>query len=263
MGRFVISFAFRIIYLNMRIILALLFCFFASTGFLMGQAANEGSGTLINLGYGIQSPGGDLDDRFGMNFSIEGSIDRILPNNWILGVQGQYLFGSTVHEDVLANLRIEEGLIIGNDRGVADLQLRERGYYAGLRIGRLFGLSANNPRSGIRINIGAGLLTHRIKIQKDPLRTVNQTVADYEKGYDRLTNGLALHQFIGYQVLGLDGGVNFTAGFEFFEGFTQNRRSFDFYSRTIHNESRLDLLMGFRVMLTLPYYSKDAEDIFY
>ena len=225
--------------------------------------SNTGRVFLLNFGYGPQMPIGDLEERFGTNFAAEISADYMTANNWTIGVQGQFLFGSTVNEDVLAGLRTSAGDIIGNDREPADLQLRMRGSYYGLRVGRLFGLSEANNRSGIRINLGAGLLQHRIRIQDDPFRVVPQVEGEYEKGYDRLTNGLALHQFIGFQTIGKNNGVNITLGFEFFEGFTQNRRAFNFDTRTADTEQRLDILAGLRFSFSLPFYQGNAEDIFY
>ncbi|MEL6660389.1 MAG: hypothetical protein AAFR36_28235 [Bacteroidota bacterium] len=227
-----------------------------------GQS-NSGRVILLNFGYGPQVPLGDMADRFGNNFAAEVSADYMTESNWTFGVQGQFLFGSTVNEDVLAGLRTETGDIIGNDRDPADIQLRMRGSYYGVRVGRLFGLFESNRRSGIRINLGAGLLQHRIRIQDDPFRVVPQLEGEYAKGYDRLTNGLALHQFIGYQTIGKSNGINLTIGFEFFEGFTQNRRSFNFDTRMADTEQRLDLLAGLRVSVSLPFYQGNAEDIFY
>lgn len=226
-------------------------------------SGNSGKVLLLNFGYGPQMPIGELADRFGSNFAAEVSAEYMTANNWAFGIQGQFLFGSTVNEDVLAGLRTEAGDIIGNDREPADIQLRQRGSYYGLRVGKLIGLAANNDRSGIRINLGAGILQHRIRIQDDPFRGVPQIEGEYEKGYDRLTNGLALHQFIGYQTIGKTNGVNITVGFEFFEGFTQNRRDFNFDTRTADTDQRLDLLAGFRVSFSLPFYQGNSEDIYY
>lgn len=227
------------------------------------ERSNSGKAILLNFGYAPQVPLGDLDDRFGLNFAAEVSADYITENNWTIGLQWLYLFGSNVEEDVLAGLRTESGDIIGNDRSPADIQLRQRGAYYGLRVGKLIGLFEDNPRSGIRINLGVGLLQHRIRFQDDPFRTVPQLEGEYYKGYDRLTNGLTLHQFIGYQVIGKSNGINLTAGFEFYEGFTQNRRSFNFDTREANTDSRLDILAGFRVGFTLPFYLGNAEDVYY
>ena len=86
---------------------------------------------------------------------------------------------------------------------------------------------------------------------------------DYKKGYDRLTNGLTLKQFIGYQHLDPNLRLNFFAGFEFLEGFTRSRRDFDFDTRRKDQTDRLDLLWGFRVGLVLPFYFSGDRDIFY
>lgn len=227
------------------------------------QRDNTGKAILVNFGYGPLIPMADLDDRFGLSWSPELSLDYITENNWTFGVQAQMMFGNDVKEDVLAALRTEEGHIIGNDRSPADIQLRQRGTYMGLRVGKLITLSENNTRSGIRINVGAGLLQHKIRIQDDPFRSVHHLDDTYKKGYDRLTNGLALYQFIGYQVIGISNAINLTAGFEFYEGFTQNRRDFNFDTQIKDDRSRVDILSGFRVSFILPFYIGNGDDIYY
>lgn len=229
------------------------------------DAQNTGSGLLFDFSYGVHLPGGDLSDRFGTNFSPGLSVGYITDQkNWILSLQSSFQFGSEVKTDVLANLRTEEGYIIANDRAVADIQLRERGFYLGLSIGKIIGLSSGNYRSGLRLDVGAGLLQHQIRIQDDPVRTVAALTGDYRKGYDRLSNGPALRQFIGYQLLSKDRRANFFAGVELIQGFTQSRRNFDFSTRETDREKRLDLLSGFRVGLTLPFYiGQSPDEIFY
>lgn len=245
-----------------------IFLFLLSTLVLNAQdnsPQNTGAVLLLDFSYGVHLPGGDLADRFGLNFSPAVSVDYITdPNNWIFSLQGSFQFGSEVKTDVLANLRTAEGFIIANDRTVADIQLRERGFYLGLGIGRLIGLSTGNYRSGIRIDLGAGLLQHQIRIQEDPVRTVAPLTGDYKKGYDRLTNGPALRQFIGYQVLSRDRRANLFAGIELIEGFTRSRRDYDFATQSADQSGRMDLLYGFRIGLSLPFYvGQDPGEIFY
>lgn len=224
---------------------------------------NSGKVLLLNFGYGFHAPIGDMANRFNLNWAPELSMDYMTENNWVLGFQFQYLFGNGVKEDVLAHLRTEQGDIIGNDRSPADISLRERGLYTGLRIGRLFTMSEDNHRSGIRINLGAGFLQHWIRIQDDPFRDVPQLSTEHKKGYDRLTNGFTLHQFIGYQLIGKSNGMNFTGGFEFFEGFTKNRRSFDFDTQMQDTKNRIDILSGFKLSFTLPFYIGNGDEIYY
>ncbi len=226
---------------------------------------NKGNALLLQLNYAVHKPGGDLADRFGNNFSLGTGADLITDKgNWLFGAGFAYLFGGEVREDVLAGLRTPEGAIIGNDRSYASIELRERGFYAGAHIGKLFSLGLPNPRSGIRATVGAGLLQHKIRIQDDPFRKVPQLDENYKKGYDRLSNGLALAGFIGYQVLSMNKRANFYGGFEFTRGFTMSRRDFNFDTRAKDETKRADLLFGVRVGWVIPiYFGKAAGEVYY
>lgn len=227
-------------------------------------AANMDNALLLNISYAFQTPGGDLRDRFGSNFDAGLGLEWMTAKgNWIIGIDGGFLFGSNVKTDVLAGLRTAEGFIIGTDRAYADIQLRERGFHGTLLLGKLFSLSDVNKRSGIRVTLGGGFLQHKIRIQDDPSRSVPQLSTEYKKGYDRLSNGLLFTQFVGYQYMGPDRRANFFAGIECFQGFTQNRRDFNFDTRSTDTAKRLDLLFGIRVGWTLPFYMNSNPDKIY
>lgn len=249
----------------MRFILIALAIIFSHSLSAQEATLNEGHAVLINFTFGGQLPGGDLYDRFGANLNIGGRADYLTEkNNLIFGLEGYFLFGNTVKEDVLASLRTPNGLIISNDRTPTEVPLRERGFYIGGSIGKLFSLSQTNPRSGIRATVGVGLLQHKIRIQDDPVRQFAQLSEDYKKGYDRLSNGLAFNEFIGYQYLSLDKRINFYAGFEFTQALTQSRRDFNFDTRSQDTTERLDLLWGIRVGWVIPvYFGKTAREIYY
>ncbi len=227
---------------------------------------NRGNGLLFNVSYAGHSPGGDFGKRFGDHFSFGSGLEFITDKgNWLLGVNFHYYFGNQVGENPISGLQNNVGGIIGTNQGYADIQLRMRGYYAGAHIGKLVSLGFPNPRSGLRITLSAGLLQHKIRIQDDPLSFVAQLSDEYKKGYDRLTNGFALTEFIGYQLLGTKKRINFFAGFEFTQGFTMNRRSFNFDTRTQDTTERLDLNAGIRVGWILPFYvgKRASEEIYY
>ncbi len=230
---------------------------------LQQEKATPPSALLFHVSYAFQLPGGDLADRFGSSFSLGGGLEYLFPSNWIAGISGQYFFGSEVKTDVLASLRTPEGFIYGNDKSVADIQLRQRGFYAGALLGRLIPLSRTNPRAGLRLTLGGGLLQHRIRIQEDPLSGVPQLAGDYKQGYDRLSDGFSLQQFIGYQLLSPDGLLNFYAGIELTQAFTQNRRPFHFDTREAETDRRTDLLFGLRLGWILPFYLRKANEIYY
>lgn len=226
---------------------------------------NKGTGILFHIGLGAQVPSGDLSARFSNNMNVSGGLDWLTEQkNWIFGIEGYYLFGTEVKENVLQRLQNQDGFIVGSNGELANVQLRERGFYVGGRIGKLFTLSAKNPRSGIRATLGAGLLQHKIRVQDDPVVAVSQLSGDQKEGYDRLTNGFAFNEFIGYQLLSTNKRVNFTVGFEFTQGFTKNRRDVNYDALKNEQESRLDLLWGIRANWIIPFYSgKGAAEIYY
>ena len=147
---------------------------------------------------------------------------------------------------------------------LANYGLRERGLQFNVLAGKLFPLPGKNKRSGIRTTVGVGFLQHKIRLQQDPDSKVFQFVGAYQEGYDRLTNGLSISEFIGYQHLSNNRGVNFFFGFEFTQAFTQNRRNFNFNEMRKDDSKRTDLLIGFKVGWTLPFYiGEEADEIFY
>ena len=247
-----------------------IFCPFLFTLSLFAQnspAANEGRAILVDINYGVALPGGDMADRFGVNFDAGLGVEMLRQNNWIFGFGGGFIFGNQVDDLVLKDLATEgEGFIIGSNATFADVNLRERGFHAEARLGKLIPLLKTNKRSGIRAVLGLGFLQHKIRLQEDPQSFVPQILGDFKKGYDRLSNGFMVSEFIGYQHLSRNKLINFYAGFELTQAFTQNRRDYDFATQQESDKStRTDLLYGFKVGWILPFYisKKNAESIRY
>lgn len=243
----------------------LIACVFASTALRAQEGTSvKGPAWLPEFSYAFQLPGGDMAARFGPGFSIGTAFQRLsAKGNFIFGLQWQFLFGNEVREDVLSGLRTAEGYIIGNDRSPADIQLRQRGWYLGIQAGKLWGLSPQNPRSGIRASLGAGILQHRIRIQEDPLRAVQQVQGDYARGYDRYSTGPACFQWLGYQVFSRDGRINLYLGFEGIQAFTKGRRDIQFDLQAPYQEKRIDLLWGLRAGWVMPLYASRNRTIWY
>jgi len=218
--------------------------------------------TVIGTNYGFLFPGGDMADRFGSCSEIGGSFALKLKSNWTLSFDAQYLFGKTVKEDhILDGITTDDNVIIGEDGAYADVRFYERGYHITFSIGKVLSFNKPNPNSGIWITAGGGFLQHKIRID-----AVNDDVpelsTEYRKGYDRLTNGFELREFLGYIYFGKKRLINFYAGFEFIQGFTQNRRDYNFDTKTHDDEKRIDLLNGFRVGWLLPLYKRPPEKFY-
>ncbi|MGB0863518.1 MAG: hypothetical protein ACPGXZ_11420 [Saprospiraceae bacterium] len=248
---------------NLFIILLITICYTQ----IWAQSTEEKKGfeaTTFNLTYATQFPAGDMSRDFNLNFNFGGGIQYFSKSRWILGAEGGYMFGNDPKVDVLANMRTIDGEILSSDRTYGIVFQEERGFYIGLLAGKLIPISKKYPNSGLRLTLSAGFLQHKIFIE-DRGANIPQLTDEYIKGYDRLTNGFALTQFIGYQHFGNKGRINFFAGLEFTQGFTKNRRSWDFFAQQRFDENRIDLLNGIRIgwALVLVHDSYDADEILY
>lgn len=210
----------------------------------------------IGVSYGYCIPGGDMSKRFG-NASVLGlNTHYKTSSNWIFGFSGSFIFGGDVKQDKLFDqISTSNGQIIGLDGLFADVRVFERGYMAGVTVGKLISFKKPNPNSGITITATAGFIQHKIRIEAIG-NTVPQLRNEYKKGYDHLTNGFQLTEFIGYTYFSNRQLINFYGGFEFMQGFTSNRRDYNFDNMTGSDKNRLDLLYGFKLGWILPLYKK-------
>ena len=87
-------------------------------------------------------------------------------SNLEFGFRVQFGFGTQLKEDVLSGLRTREGLIIGNQRSPADIQLRQRQLFIGPAVGYTIALG-KNQRAGIHLKTSLGYFFHRIRFQED------------------------------------------------------------------------------------------------
>jgi hypothetical protein len=213
--------------------------------------------------FAYQAPGGDMAARFGNNFNVGGTFQWKTKKNWIFGVDGSFIFSDQVKEtNILDKISTSQGFIIGEDGYYDDVFLYERGFMFSAKAGKIFPVIGPNPNSGLMATLGVGLLQHKIRIE-DKDNKAPQISDEYKKGYDRLTNGLSLTEFLGYINFGNHRLVNFMAGFEVTEAFTKNRRDFNFDTMMKDDKSRLDLLFGFRVAWIIPLYQRMPREFYY
>jgi hypothetical protein len=211
---------------------------------------------LVGVGYGIYLPGGDMEKRFGWNSMI--GIDALYKTkkNWLFGFSGGFLFGDDIKEEGLLDaISTSNGAVIGLDGLYAELRFYERGYHAGISVGKVIPFKKPNPNSGLVIFGGPGFIQHKIRID-DIGNTVPALRDEYKKGYDHLTNGFQFREFLGYIYFSNRQLINFYGGFEFIQGFTANRRDYNFDDLEKKDENRIDLLYGFRIGWVVPLYKK-------
>lgn len=242
----------------------LFFVFFIQSTTLNAQDERP---DFISVGaeYGTQFPFGDMKDRFGQNFVAGLSLNLFKQKfNGIFSIEGQFMFGNKVNEDVLSDFRLSNGGILGSDGVYADVLLRQRGSYLGIKAEKVVLPRKSNKNAGIAVGFGLGIIQHKIRIQVDS-NNAPQFSDNYSKGYDRNSRGLALKQSITYNHIGLNKNMNYSVGLTLYEGFTKSVRNINFDTGLKDDSSRLDLLLSLSFKWFIPLKDQIDRDkeIFY
>ncbi|MCX6258972.1 MAG: hypothetical protein NTW49_13900 [Bacteroidia bacterium] len=217
---------------------------------------------MITASYAFDLPAKDMAARFGWNNGFGVSFQFKTKANWLISAEATYFFGNIIKEDsILRNLETSNGEVINRLGEYSEVVMTERGGFVGAGLSRLFVLSPGLPNSGIVAKLSAGFLEHKISIQNDG-NNAPQLASDYLKGYDRLTNGFAMYEFIGYMYIGDRQYLNFFAGFEFYQAFTKGRRDFNFDTMQKDNKNRKDFLYGIRFGWIIPFYERQPQKFY-
>lgn len=229
------------------------------------QAQKGDAVNIIEFHYGYSFPMADMATRFGSASSIGFSAESVRINNKIFfGFDGMYLFGNTVKEDVLANLRSYNGSIITINGGPGDINLKERGFYFGINAGKIFSTTSHlNKITGIRTQLGIGYLQHKVRVQ-DNGRNVVALEPDYLPGYDRLTSGPAVHLGLGYHYQHPKQNFHFSIMADFYGAQTQVRRDLDYATGGALTDKRTDIMVGFNIAYVVVISrERKSENIYY
>jgi hypothetical protein len=138
----------------------------------------------------------------------------------------------------------------------------ERGYVVGLEGGYIFNTSKRVTDNGIMLLTGVGFMQHKILIQ-DKSESIRSLMKAQRKGYDRLSNGMYIEQYVGYFHVANDALVNFHVGFSVLVGFNQGRRDFLYDVMRPGTDKRTDVLIGVRAGWYLPIFKRKSEEFFF
>ncbi len=219
---------------------------------------------MFHAFYSFQLPGHDLAKRFGSNSAIGAGFMYKTKSNLIIGADGAFIFSDNVKnkDQYLENIATSEGFLISGNGTFASIFLQERGFCLSARLGGIFRFLGPNPNSGLMVLMGGGMLQHKIRIE-DKENNTPQVFGDYKKGYDRLSNGPSLSQFIGYVHFDNTRVINFYAGFEFIQAWTQSRRPWDFDRMQPDTQKRFDTLWGIKLGWVFPLYQRAPKEYYY
>lgn len=217
----------------------------------------------ISISYAYQIPYGDMALRFGANSNIGLSAGVKFKNNYYLGLEGSFIFGTKVNEaNILQHLITTNGVIVDQDGKPATVVLYERGYTIMATAGKIIPIVGPNPNSGMFLKIGGGYMRHKIRIETQDA-VVPALEGEYQKGYDRLCAGPMVMLFAGYQHISNNRFINFVIGWEVNLGFTNSLRPFNFDTGRSADGQRADGLNGIRFGWTLPLFHKGDDRILY
>lgn len=216
----------------------------------------------LGVSAAIQTPAGDMAQRFGWNANLGGQFSYKNKKNLLFSVEGSFFFGDILNEDnILKNISTSSGSVIGIDGRFADVRFYERGYHLNFSFGKLFAL-ASNTGSGFYVKGGPGFLEHKIRIEVIG-NNLPQLTDDYKKGYDRLTNGLAFTESLGFMYMSNKRLINFFIALESTQAFTKNRRIFNFDTMEKDTHSRIDMLHGIRAGWIILLYKRTPAEYYY
>jgi hypothetical protein len=221
---------------------------------------------LIFNGFtGLSVPGNDLVKDYGTFGEIGGGVMFQSKSKWLFGLDFSYFFGNGVKKDPVANLRNEEGQIIGNNGSYATFKVFQRGFqFPHLKFGRTFALRKNpiqNSFGGLTLISGIGWFQHWTYIQ-DLSKKTPQFSKDYINGYDRMTNGPSVGFWVGYLFIPNRSKINFHLEGGYFASFTKTKR-YDFANNFLPNEKRVDSMVQLRLRICFTVRSKAEEEYYY
>ncbi len=222
----------------------------------------EGGNRILDfkITYTYQYVEGDMAQRFGNLNHVGGGIVYKTKKNWAAELELGYQFGNEVKEPgLLYFLTNSSGVVMNSGGYPANYTLGERGFNFTVKMGKVFALSDYNRNSGIMVMVGAGYYMHKINIQ-NKANDIPMLTEDLKKGYDRLSGGFGLTEFIGYMFHSQNRFINFYIGFDFVQSFTKSIRGYNYDQMQFDTKKRMDVTNGLRVGWLIPVYLNAADE---
>jgi hypothetical protein len=213
----------------------------------------------------------DLHKDYGNNLAIGADIGFKLKSNWSIDFGFKYYFGGKVSQDLIdstfKNLRVDGYFISSNGVATDEIEVEFRGTSFHFQVGKIIPVTKRYRNSGIWIKAGIGLTQHLMNI-KNPENKVyslssKKGAPNYKAGYDKLTIGFSLYQFIGYAHMNKRNLFCMYGGVEFMENFAKRQRQYDYSLMGKDNSKRFEAMVGFKIGWIIPLYRHNPYTVFY
>ncbi|MBM3921518.1 MAG: hypothetical protein FJ347_09905 [Sphingomonadales bacterium] len=228
---------------------------------VQGPAPAPGGGSflLLRVGGGFYPTGADLAKGFPQFASLPTGLYYKSAKNITLGVNYTPFWGNKVsYSNLFGDVLGPSGEILDQNGFPTIIRYYMRGNSTTFTAGKLLGGRPGKPGQ-FEIALGAGFMQHYVKMQFDAGRTP-QLEGAYAKGYDRLTNGLQLVQHFRWHYLNPET-ISLFAGIDVSQGFTKNRRSWNYADGGPDNSRHFDFYSGISAGIIIPLSLKaQAQD---
>ena len=231
--------------------------------------------SMIQVTYAFHLPAMDNKTTYGISSTIGGGFMQKTENDWLLGVNGHFIFGSKVKGDRIdilgEGITTTDGEVIGGSGLMTSLAVAQRGLHFQGEIGKLIPCGPN-PNCGVFIKGGVGYLRNRINIEYETqlYNTPYQVDGDYKYGYDQMRGGAAFHLETGYLMLNDTRLLNWSISLEMTWARTHNLRAYDFRVFDgvpvgyVDQQKRFnDLYYGIRFTWNIPLYQRQPDTYYY
>ena len=216
---------------------------------------------LFNLTYRAQLPAADLTVPYGFCNGLGFDLMYKSKRNYIAGVNAFTIFSRNVKNTGYINfLKDPNGLIFRDDMTPINLNASMRGGEVLFMFGRLFPSFKKHPEWSWHAAGGAGFMQHKYLFRAGG---TTQFSTAYLPGYDRLRNGPALCQQVGFHYFSLLRLINFNVSAEVTEAFTKNRRYFDYATRTTDTKNYTDIWATLKLACMLPIKAHTGKESLY
>ena len=212
----------------------------------------------------------DLKKSYGNNLALGADFGAKLKSNWSVDIGFKFYFGGGVDtalfNETFKGLMNEDGYFItkkGTATSAINQEVEFRGFSFHLQGGKVIPVSRWYRNSGIWLKAGVGLTQHYMHIKNADDDEVMSLSGEYKKGYDKLTLGFSLYQFVGYAHMNRRNLFCLYGGVEFMESFSKRQRDFDFALMRKDDSKFFDLMIGFKIGWIIPLYRHDPNKVFY
>ena len=105
------------------------------------------------------------------------------------------------------------------------------------------------------------MIRRKIRIENEN-NLIPQLSQEHLPFYDRLSLGLVINEFIGYQHMSNNRLTNFIVGFDLKQGFTKGMRDYQIDIMGPMLDNRIDLLNGIRVGWIIPIFRQAPKEFY-